>query len=368
MDPITQTNATAQGNPPAQWTPITDANVVIAGAFWGTLPTPSVVSDTMPAFSFDQDDFWGTSIPTPITPWHEKITDPFAGWIESLQQIQPTNSPTTESVIVDAMPTTETISTPIIPEWTISLDSLEDTSQDISFDLPKEEIVSNDISFDLPWNTNKELPQTQNITVDTIPAVIQEDTTEKIVNIPDNTIKDTEIEDTKTEDMDNASVVTEATDTPETTKIIDDSIPVQSIGESRDDTTHDLQESYEEFKQAFDTYSTFKNNTSLTLTGLRTDEDEINYTFSQTSDHTISISKSNTTDILSFEETESGLKVILNNDSIWYYGVEQVETDTTHYLKEKIGKFTIMLESEYEKEEKKHREWIKKIKDTLKSF
>ncbi len=60
MDPVTQTNAanvsdanTTNTNP----TPANTTNTVIAGAFGGTLPVPPQVSDTMPAFSFDEDDF-----------------------------------------------------------------------------------------------------------------------------------------------------------------------------------------------------------------------------------------------------------------------------------------------------------------------
>ena len=64
MDPVTQTNATnvnatnvsdastTNTTPPANTT-----NTVIAGAFGGTLPVPPQVSETMPAFSFDEDDF-----------------------------------------------------------------------------------------------------------------------------------------------------------------------------------------------------------------------------------------------------------------------------------------------------------------------
>jgi hypothetical protein len=107
---------------------------------------------------------------------------------------------------------------------------------------------------------------------------------------------------------------------------------------------------------------------SISLVGLRTQEDEVTYTFTQTKDNNVSIIKSNTTDILSFEETESGLKVSFNNDSLWYYGVDQVDLDTTHFLKEKLGKFTMMLQSEHEKEEKKQKEWLKKIRESLRSF
>ena len=59
---------------------------------------------------------------------------------------------------------------------------------------------------------------------------------------------------------------------------------------------------------------------------------------------------------------------MINNELIWYYWVDKVDSETTHYLKEKLWKFTMMLESEYERDEKKQREGLKKIKETLKTF
>ncbi len=466
MDPVTQTNAanvsdanTTNTNP----TPANTTNTVIAGAFGGTLPVPPQVSDTMPAFSFDEDDFWNTTpTSTPPVPAHEAIVDPFAGWVESLQQTQTT--PTVESVVVNAIPTTEDIQEPTIPEWTISLDSLEEstdttipqdmtyeenkqsdrtnesqptvaetmidevastipdstsngadntspikteeatandisfdlpsttsedaqtntttntedfvtpstpeevqtnTVQESSFDLPTQEVVSNDISFDLPSTTSEDIQTntTTNAEDFVIPSTPEGQTSqEETTSITSN------ISETTTENTDNNEATTETVVSSEESQNTDDSIPAQSITESRDDTTHDLQETFEDFKKAFDTYSTFKNSASLTLTGLRTEEEEINYTFNQENNNTISISKSNTSDILSFEQTESWVKVMINTDLIWYYGVDQVDADTTHYLKEKLGKFTMMLTSEYEREEKRVREWLRKIKDTLKNF
>jgi hypothetical protein len=45
-----------------------------------------------------------------------------------------------------------------------------------------------------------------------------------------------------------------------------------------------------------------------------------------------------------------------------------VDTDTTHFLKEKLGKFTMILQSEYEKESRKIKEESKKIRESLRNF
>ena len=94
----------------------------------------------------------------------------------------------------------------------------------------------------------------------------------------------------------------------------------------------------------------------------------MHYIFTKGDDNNISIEKSNTSDTIVFSPTESGIEVLLNNESIAYYGVDKVANDTTHYLKEKLGKFTMMISSEQEKQEKAKKEEAKRIKNTLKNF
>lgn len=470
MDPVNQTNTTMPVATSTQWTPWTDANVIIAWAFGGTLPTPSVVSETMPAFSFDQDDFWGNAIPTPATPSHETIVDPFAWGISSTIN---NTTPADSNNIIQS--TSEQPQEEILPEGTISLDSLETnttteepvpvqpetvekieetvnitnepnvlsdiqttdtgnvnsfnadtlqsetidstevnientiqdptsngTTTDISFDLPGQETspatTEENISFDLPTTEpvkpveiEFDLPEQPN-TMTTVEEIVNTNNTSNEWDVtsvtpvaeaedannlnPNTTVNDNTLQSetiNPTTDVTSDVITKDESDTvwdtiSEENITEDDVVPVASVSESKSDESHELQDTYDEFKQSFTNYSSCKNNTTITLTGLRTDEDEVNYTFSHADDHNITVAKSNTTDILYFEETESGLKVTLNNDSIGYYGVEQVDTDTTHYLKEKLGKFTMMLESEHEREEKKQREWFKKIKESLRSF
>ena len=464
MDPVNQTNATTQDANNTQWTSQTpNSNVVIAGAFGGTLPTPPVVSDTMPAFSFDQDDFWGTNNnPIPPTPHYENITDPFAGGITSTTS---TSIPSDATIVENTVPTEDTTTTieEKLPEGTVSLDSLEEkkpedtttinneiitpespvlqTSEEIlpteiqETSLPVEEVIeevkvettteniepltntgdslpttseSQDTSFDLPVDVSQQTNESISFDLPTVETPVVQDTTFDLPSQPDmvtNHTQETEItsEDTTTSTVTNEAITPESpiveiseeaipiptpiqdtplpveesieqvtnetiTETIEPSTTPDDTLPTTSVSEIRNEDGHDLQEVYDEFKQSFKGYATFKWSLSVSLVGLRTQEDEVTYTFTQTKDNNISIIKSNTTDILSFEQTESGLKVSLNSDSLWYYGVDQVDPDTTHFLKEKLGKFTMMLQSEYEREEKKQREWLKKIRESLRSF
>lgn len=450
MDPVNQTNSTIQDANTTQWTSQTpNSNGVIAWAFGGTLPTPPAVSDTMPAFSFDQDDFWGTNNnPIPPTPHYENITDPFAGGITSTTS---TSIPSDATILENTVPTESTTTTTEekLPEGTVSLDSLEETtSEDTTTatvtnesmnlespivetseetiptpiqenSLPVEEVkdetiietiesvASNDslptasenesISFDLPVNVSQQTNESISFDLPTVEKPVIQDTTFDLPNQPDtNTanIQQTETTSTAENIIPKSPIVEVSEEIPPTPTqetplpveevieevkveskeeiieptITDDPLPTASVSEARNEDGHDLQEAYDEFKQAFKQYSTFKWSLSLSLVWLRTDEDEITYTFIQSQENNLTITKSNTTDILSFEETESGLKASLNSDSLWYYGVDQVDQDTTHFLKEKLGKFTMMLQSEYEREEKKQREWLKKIRESLRSF
>ncbi len=443
MDPVNQTNTTSQNTTPPQWATATDANVVIAGAFGGTLPTTPVVSDTMPAFSFDQDDFWGTNNnPIPPTPHYEHITDPFAGGITSTTSTSILSDATIVENTVPIENTTTTIEEKL-PEGTFSLDSLEETTSKntdtiiannetispespvVQFSeetlptqiqetpLPVEEVIetttetteplintddtiptaseNQDISFDLPIDSSQQTSESISFDLPTIETSVIQDTTFDLPNQSDtNTPNIQEIIETISPESPVVEASKEVISTPiqdiplpveeaieevkdeiitETTEFsTDDSLPTASVSEARNEDGHDLQEVYDEFKQSFKQYSTFKWSLSLSLVWLRTNEDEITYTFTQSQENNLTITKSNTTDILSFEQTESGLKVSLNSDSLWYYGVDKVDPDTTHFLKEKIGKFTMMLQSEYEREEKKQREWLKKIRESLRSF
>lgn len=451
MDPVTQTttsmNNEASTTSNQTTTPVPTQNVVIAGAFWGTLPTPPQVSETMPAFSFDESDFWLPSASP--TPNHESIGDPFAGWISSLQQTETSQTNTIDTSTLDTstvleatteesdnqvnsaqdldpissweVHTTETsqAETHTTPEGTISLDSLE---EDIVEDKPSENNTEDTmVDFDIPsttmWTDTSDTAQattpvqqpTEDISApESVPSFdlpvesVDHDTTVSL-DVPEQTndttlpsafdlpsIETNTDENTIPEDMATITMPQEIIELADTKEVNQDTVSdentaseannennelniqdtpiVASVDENRDNNDHELRESFDEFKDAFNTYTNFKQTSSLSLVWLRTDTDEVNYTFDRKNDTTITVNKSNNNDTLTFVETESGVQVLLNNESIGYYGVEQVDSDTTHYLKEKLGKFTMMLESEYQREEKKQREGIKKIKDTLKNF
>ncbi len=168
--------------------------------------------------------------------------------------------------------------------------------QEVSFDLPKEDIVIDtpDSSQDIPTDEVLNEPESPAEETQATQEVLEETAT-----IPEEVVSEDE------------NITTE-----DNTKTPDDSIPTPSVTESQTDNIHDLQELYTEFKEAFNTYSKFKNDTSVTLTGLRTDEAEINYVFNHKENNIIAVTKSNTSDTLTFEETESGIKTYINEDMI----------------------------------------------------
>ncbi len=159
--------------------------------------------------------------------------------------------------------------------------------------------------------------------------------------------------------------ITEPTDDDEQDTHDDSNSTAQ---ETWTDHSHDLTDSFDEFNQVLESYLTFLGTDNTDILWLRTDDEEVNYHFVKEYDDTITIEKSTTGDIITFTPTESGLEVLLNNERIAYYGVEPVYNDTTHALKEKLGKFTMMIESEHEKQLKAKKEEAKKIKETLRSF
>lgn len=494
MDPVTQQQTGT--------TPPTTAPIIIWWAFGGTVPTPpptqQSISETMPAFSFDESDFSAQT--TTAIPAHEQIVDPFAGGITSLQQpsegtpipdvIQTQEVPT----IVDSVPldpitqdTNTTTSnspdfslpdsnteeqvpsfdlpvqtnssesnstlTPVTQDSILTTESLQEenttsfdlpqpeTTQDIpsfSFDTVEENTVATPtinnnidtlnpitvleneqpVSFDLPTQQsesitlseeNKNLPSEYNWQPDSwseaasvlstknkdITSIVDESSNSQPLEARDQQAT-VETSNNMTEEIaipssdinnnyeeisaiqQSSQEITVATNSrEENIPSLDQEVQQESsvpmvattVDENRDNNDHDLTEIFAEFKQAYDNYQSLKPAESISLVWLRTDEEEINYTFT-TSSSTIIITKSNNNDTLSFTQTESGIQVSINNNQIAYYWVEEVDSDTTHFLKEKLGKFTMILESEYDKELKKQqeKEGMKKLKEDLRNF
>jgi hypothetical protein len=134
------------------------------------------------------------------------------------------------------------------------------------------------------------------------------------------------------------------------------------------DSSHDLTDEAKAFFAAVQSMTETIGASYFDIVGLRTSEQEVIYTFTQENTQTISVVNSTTNDILTFEQAESGLIVILNHEQIAYYGVDTVDHEITHYLREKLGKFTLMVESEQEKIANKEKEKYKLIKQSLRNF
>ena len=110
---------------------------------------------------------------------------------------------------------------------------------------------------------------------------------------------------------------------------------------------------------------------------IETDNEEVEYEFAKY-DSNMSVIKhhhmladgTEETTTLSFDNTD-GLKVMLNDDLISHYGADEEDTDTTYHLKDKLNKFTNMLNEAKIKEEKTLKEAKDKKKkyiETLRSF
>lgn len=134
------------------------------------------------------------------------------------------------------------------------------------------------------------------------------------------------------------------------------------------DVQHELSEPYQEFIEKLKEYTTLSNSSSLTVLGLRTDEEEVYYTITLMDDAVTNIYKSTSGDTIEFIPTESWLQVFLNDEEIAYFGINDIENDITYPLKEKLNKFTMMIQDEYETYQKNYIEAQKKIKKTLRSF
>lgn len=282
--------------------------------------------------------------------------------------------------------------------------SKENTSTDISFDLPNmdttsiadttpsteiNEISTSEVATELVGDQNTIVTQSSDQPQDILtPPVSQsqdtvtEDISHNSFNIPSEENNDevrTPIEVTPSNTEEPSELTEEESKSHQELQEEHNSEDIQdkepddtAINEENNevyaDNSHELQESFEEFNTALTNYLTFLDTNSITITGLRTENNEVNYEFSKEYDNTISIEKSNTGDTIAFVPTESGLEVLLNNESIAYYGVNKVSNDTTHYLKEKLGKFTMMISSDHEKQEKAKKDEAKKIKETLRNF
>ena len=241
--------------------------------------------------------------------------------------------------------------------------SSTDTLASLEVTPPTLEQATLDSDFSLPSN-DEEVSSEENPIVENFETVVP--------TSDDNNSNETSVMNEETineEDHKKQSDLEEVQeDKQEVEESADDTVIAETTKEEWTDNTHALQETFDEFSSTLNGYLSFLNTDTVTMIGLRTDEDEVQYTFTKEYDDTITIAKSNTGDLITFTPTESGLEVFLNKESIAYYGVDEVYHDTTHYLKEKLGKFTMMIESEHEKQAKAKKDEAKKVKETLRSF
>lgn len=431
-NPITDPNTTTPPTPVTQDDNATVAktqDMIVGWAFGGSIPTPTD-GQTMPAFSFDEQDF---------ATGPANNNDPFAWGVESLhihnanEDNQTTSTPNSEvlnapSFDLDALDSTATASTtgekmtastpepianPIIENITPNNITTDDTMIDASsnfneadFSLPtspsdpvletphdadfwftpetpSQDTVTSDDDFNLPDTTSptqNTIPTTQTFenmsfsdtdTVAVVPTV-SEDTNVVTNDITatiqeqDNTIPSEDMlwANNTTENINNNSTEEDnkQEETPQTDTIQED------LNEDRGDETHAITEETDELLYLMSRVQSETNTNTINVVGLRTEESEVIYTFTLQDDSIVTIQNSATNDTIQFIETESGIKVSLNDDHIAYYGVEETDDTVTHHIKEKLGKFNLMLSSELDKASQAHKEKMKRVKETLRNF
>ncbi len=272
----------------------------------------------------------------------------------------------------------EEISPEIIQEDAQTLSSEPvDSLQDISSDLPEfdldemwQDVSSqqeatqgeNDVpTFDFSEETSEEAKkEEQSLVIDEENSPQEETPSDGIVD----PFADEAVADEAVVEEDNVPEEVEEDNVPE--EVADEAVVEEEA--TGGNTGHEISDDVEELSHALSTYLDFLGSNSVSIIGLRTDDEEVYYSFTLDSDESIVIEKSTTGDTITLLPSESSVEVMLNEEIIADYGNENVEDDITHYLKEKLGKFTAMIKGDYEKENKAQKEKNKKIKKVLRSF
>lgn len=370
----------------SQWTQ--SNQTFVAGPFWGQIPTPPIAdpginTGTMPPFQFNPSDFWDTEIkqepPVTNSTTGENEVDPFAWWVQSLNIWNPVMEPTTNSTPTqnndantiqnsfdlsnfweDASATQEGVNT---------MNFINETETSTTTTTPP------DMDFSLP-NEEKEVE---------IPTLSEANTMHSAIEETEEKNKETEeiIATATTQETINTSpmleeTVEEVTPAEETTPS-ETTMPTNSFEEYQPQS-NDLMETYTTFKTSLSELLNLKGSKLVNIVGHRTDVEEVNYEFEQKNETSITATRhhhmvsdnSSTQQTLEFNNTQ-WLKIMLNTDII-YEAWKEEDQDTVYYLKDKLNKFSTILNEEKVKEEKAIKdakdaqEKKKRALETLRSF
>lgn len=128
-----------------------------------------------------------------------------------------------------------------------------------------------------------------------------------------------------------------------------------------------IQEEYKNFKISLQSLLKLQDSHSVELVGLRTQEQEIHYKFTK-QDHSIHIEKIEDQDKISIHESDDELSILINDEELVVYNNTNNNADEiAHYLNEKFGKFTLMLQTQADKAREEYNK-KKKLKEILKNF
>ncbi len=315
----------------------------------------------------DNNDAIATSLEQPD--WKEELTD------QDMQDTTPENTS-------EATPETDTWES---EEWKNEQSEITDETLQIDEDQASiiEDMETSHATIDDEADLNMTDEERDNTTEDEEhdqdeEHVENEEYTEDIQAQPEQTTEDTEtqeeeIVDDLFTDEEETDETSDTTTTDETEELTGQDTLVENDDDNADpevwaDSSHDLTDEASAFFAAVESMTETIDTSHFEIVGLRTSEQETIYTFTQEDKVTVSIVNSTTSDVLTFEQAESWLIVILNDEQIAYYGVDTVDHEITHYLREKLGKFTLMVESEQEKIASKQKEKYKIIKQSLRNF
>lgn len=362
MDPTQQTQSQSQWSQSGQ--------TFVAGPFWGQIPTPPIAdpginTGTMPPFQFNPSDFWDTEIKqeTPVTnsTTGENEVDPFAWWVQSLNIWTPVMEATINSTPTQNNEVNTAQNSFDLPNFWEDSSVTQEGVNTMSFANETETNATTttppDMDFSLP-NEEKEVE---------IPTLSEENTMDSVIEETEEKNNKTEeiIATAATQDTINTSpTVEEAVEKVEEATALETTMPTNSFEEYQPQS-NDLMNTYTTFKTSLSELLNLKGNKLVNIVGHRTDVEEVNYEFEQKNETTITATRlhhmvsdnSSTQQTLEFNNTQ-WLKIMLNTDVIYEVWKEE-DQDTVYYLKDKLNKFSTILNEEKAKEEKT----IKDVKD-----
>lgn len=381
---VTDNNQTSQQQDPwssdsqEQVLETSPEEVVVSWAFWGKISaSPDAWNkEVLPDFSFWEDDF--EQAPTSIQDDEPQNNQPS---VEA--QEESSEQPNTIS-LEDLEQDGDSSSDAQVNIWedTLKQDSASEAPQDESpsmFSSTSPEETSQDESQELPsFSVEEDTPQEQAIKEHTAPQdeqsneYAQEEYSTPIPDFSDlhESISTWELTQEQLQDeeiLDDNQTEEAIEEDNQTEEIVDENQNEETIEEDTNLWEHPIHQNYEDFRISLKDLLKLHASSSVQLVGLRTEDQQIYYTFTK-QDNSITIQKDEDNNILQFEKDDDTLRVSINGEELIIYNWTILDADDiTHYLNEKLWKFTLMLQTEADKF-RKEKDRKKELKEILKNF